>query len=116
MSTSHSDDGSAVRLMPHKAIMIIVAWMLFFAIRAWFPLGDLPETYDAESVRTGLAILTLAAILWLTESLPLAITAMLIPGLAALTGTLDVAKSFAGFAHPLIFLFLGGFGLAAALS
>lgn len=116
MSTSHSDDGSAVRLMPHKAIMIIVAWVLFFAIRAWLPLGDLPETYDAESVRTGLAILTLAAILWLTEALPLAITAMLIPVLAALTGTLDVAKSFAGFAHPLIFLFLGGFGLAAALS
>ena len=80
--------------------MIIVAWVLFFAIRAWLPLGDLPETYDAEAVRTGLAILTLAATLWLSEALPLAITAMLIPVLAALTGTLDVAKSFSGFAHP----------------
>jgi sodium-dependent dicarboxylate transporter 2/3/5 len=116
MNTSDLDDGSAVRLMPQQAIMIIVAWVLFFVIRAWLPLGDLPETYDAEAVRTGLAILTLAATLWLSEALPLAITAILIPVLAALTGTLDVAKSFSGFAHPLIFLFLGGFGLAAALS
>lgn len=116
MNTSDVDDGSADRLMPHKAIMIFVAWVLFFAIRAWLPLGDLPETYNAEAVRTGLAILTLAATLWLSEALPLPITAMLIPVVAALTGTLDVTKSFSGFAHPLIFLFLGGFGLAAALS
>ena len=93
-----------------------MAWVLFFVIRAWLPLGTLAETYDAGAVRTGLAILTLAATLWLSEALPLAITAMLIPVLAALTGTLDVTKSFSGFAHPLIFLFLGGFGLAAALS
>ena len=116
MNTSDLNDGSAVRLMPAKAIMIIVAWVLFFVIRAWLPLGNLPETYDAGAVRTGIAILTLAAILWLSEALPLAITAILIPVLAALTGTLDVTKSFSGFAHPLIFLFLGGFGLAAALS
>lgn len=116
MNTSDLDDDSAVRLMPAKAIMIIVAWVLFFVIRAWLPLGNLPETYDAGAVRTGLAILTLAATLWLSEALPLAITAILIPVLAALTGTLDVTKSFSGFAHPLIFLFLGGFGLAAALS
>ena len=116
MDTSDLDGGSVVRLIPRQAIIIIVAWVLFFVIRAWLPLGDLPETYDAEVVRTGLAILTLAATLWLTEALPLAITAMLIPVLAALTGTLDVTRSFSGFAHPLIFLFLGGFGLAAALS
>ena len=36
--------------------------------------------------------------------------------IASLTGVLDVSESFAGFAHPLIFLFLGSFGLAAALS
>lgn len=116
MNTSDVDDGSTVRLIANKAIMIVVAWVLFFAIRVWLPLGDLPETYNAEAVRTGLAILTLAATLWLSEALPLPITAILIPVLAALTGTLDVTKSFSGFAHPLIFLFLGGFGLAAALS
>ena len=116
MRQSHPDVGSADAFIPRKAIMIVVAWLLFFAIRAWLPLPELPDAYDAEAVRTGLAILTLAATLWLTEALPLAITAILIPVAAALTGTLDVAQSFSGFAHPLIFLFLGGFGLAAALS
>ena len=56
MNTSDLDDGSAVRLMPNKSI--IVAWVLFFVIRAWLPLGNLAETYDAGAVRTGLAILT----------------------------------------------------------
>jgi sodium-dependent dicarboxylate transporter 2/3/5 len=116
MSTSDTVAGTTDALKPRKVIIIIVAWILFFAIRAWLPLPELPEQYDAEAVRTGLAILTLAATLWLTEALPLSITAILIPVTAALTGTLDVAQSFSGFAHPLIFLFLGGFGLAAALS
>lgn len=67
-------------------------------------------------IRIGLATLALAAILWLTEALPLALTAILVAIVSSLTGALDVTRSFAGFAHPLIFLFLGGFGLAAALS
>ncbi len=116
MRHPHSQQGANKRGIPPKAITILIAFALFFGIRQYLPLGELPEGYDAQSVRTGLAILTLAAVLWLTESLPLAITAILIPVIAALTNTLDVTKSFSGFAHPLIFLFLGGFGLAAALS
>jgi sodium-dependent dicarboxylate transporter 2/3/5 len=55
-------------------------------------------------------------LLWLSEALPLAVTALLVPVLAVLAGALDVRAAFAGFAHPLIFLFLAGFGLAAALA
>jgi sodium-dependent dicarboxylate transporter 2/3/5 len=116
MSVSASDSVSASRIVPHKVIIIVTAFVLFFVIRTSLPLGDLPKEYNVGSIRTGLAILLLAAILWLSEALPLAITAILIPVAAALTGTLNVANSFSGFAHPLIFLFLGGFGLAAALS
>jgi sodium-dependent dicarboxylate transporter 2/3/5 len=39
-----------------------------------------------------------------------------VPVLASLGGALDVGAAFASFAHPLIFLFLAGFGLAAALA
>ena len=99
-----------------KLLLVVFALVLFGAIKQHLPLPSLPENTDAQSVRTGLAILTLAAVLWLSEALPLAITALLIPVVAALTGTMNVTQSFAGFAHPLIFLFLGGFGLAAALS
>ncbi len=109
---------SALQLSPttRKLGLIGIAFALFFLIRHWLPLESVGEGYNPLSVRTGLAILVLAAVLWLTEALPLALTAILIPVVASLTGALDVGGSFSGFAHPLIFLFLGGFGLAAALS
>ncbi|HAV14567.1 MAG TPA: Anion transporter [Opitutae bacterium] len=116
MNDASHHSGISHLLVPRKAITIFMAFVLFFVIRTWLPVHDLPDAYNAQNVRTGLAILTMAAILWLTESLPLAITALLIPVVAALTNTLDVTQSFSSFAHPLIFLFLGGFGLAAALS
>lgn len=99
-----------------KLVLVTIAFALFGGIINYLPLPVIPENTDAQSLRTGLAILTLAAVLWLSEALPLAITALLIPVVAALTGTMNVTASFSGFAHPLIFLFLGGFGLAAALS
>ncbi|MGB1130306.1 MAG: SLC13 family permease [Haloferula sp.] len=105
--------------LPHawgKIGIVAAAFVLFFTIRRWLPVDPIPDGHTAEEVRTGLAILTLAAVLWLSEALPLALTAVLIPVVASLTRSLDVTASFAGFAHPLIYLFLGGFGLAAALS
>lgn len=99
-----------------KLALVALAFALFWGIKNYLPLSQLGEGYDPALVRTGLAILTLAAVLWLSEALPLAITALLIPVVASLTGTMPVSASFAGFAHPLIFLFLGGFGLAASLS
>lgn len=99
-----------------KIAVIGFAILLFVLIRNWLPLDESVNDVDAASIRTGLAILALAAVLWLTEAMPLALTAILVPVIASLTGVLDVSDSFAGFAHPLIFLFLGSFGLAAALS
>ena len=99
-----------------KIAIIGFAILLFVLIRNWLPLDESVNDVDAASIRTGLAILALAAVLWLTEAMPLALTAILVPVIASLTGVLDVSDSFAGFAHPLIFLFLGSFGLAAALS
>lgn len=99
-----------------KIAVIGLAILLFFLIRNWLPIDESLSAGDPNSIRTGLAILALAAVLWLTEALPLPITALLVAVLASLTGTLEVSASFASFAHPLIFLFLGSFGLAAALS
>lgn len=99
-----------------KIAIIGFALFLFILIRNWLPLDEAINDHDTASIRTGLAILALAAVLWLTEAMPLALTAILVPVIASLTGVLDVSESFAGFAHPLIFLFLGSFGLAAALS
>ena len=71
---------------------------------------------DLLKVKVGLGIFACIAFLWLTEALPLAITALLVPLLACGFGLLDVKAALAGFADPLIFLFFGGFAMASALS
>jgi len=54
-------------------------------------------------------------LLWLTEALPLAVTALLGPVLAVVFGVAPVRPAFASFADPVIFVFLGGFILAEAM-
>lgn len=69
------------------------------------------------AVKKGLALLCLVGVLWLTEALPLAVTALGVPlgalglGIPGLTTT----EAFAPFADPIVFLFFGGFTLATAL-
>ncbi len=71
---------------------------------------------DPVTVRIGLGIFACIGFLWLTEALPLAITALLVPVLACGFGLMNVKGSLAGFSDPLIFLFFGGFAMASALS
>lgn len=57
----------------------------------------------------------LMALWWLTEAVPLAVTALLPLALAPLLGLGDIAAIAGPYANPLIFLFLGGFLLALAI-
>lgn len=66
-------------------------------------------------INKGLFIFTLVAVLWMTEAIHLTATALLIPLLASLLGIFPVKQALLTFAHPIIFIFLGGFSLAAAL-
>lgn len=68
-----------------------------------------------DALRTGLSLFALIGGLWMTQALPLSVTALLVPLLAALTGLMTLPAALSSFAHPVIFLFLGGFALAAAL-
>lgn len=69
----------------------------------------------SDSVRAGMALFTLIGGLWVTQALHLSITALLVPLLAVLAGVLPPRQALAPFADPVIFLFMGGFALAAAL-
>ncbi|WP_076540037.1 DASS family sodium-coupled anion symporter [Shewanella sp. UCD-KL21] len=69
-----------------------------------------------QGVNTGLSLLIFAAILWLTEAIHISITAILIPILAVFLGVFDTSTAMSNFANPIIFLFFGGFVLAAALN
>ena len=90
-----------------KPFRILLA--LLMACLAWF----LPDA--SAEVRAGLAIFALAGTLWLTEALPLTFTALLVPVAGILFSVDSTSALLSNFAHPIIFLFLGGFALAAAL-
>ncbi|GAB3185063.1 SLC13 family permease [Hydrogenophaga aquatica] len=94
--------------MPTRALTLLICVLLAAASHLLIP-GD-------ERVRTGLALFVLIGSLWISQALHLSLTALLVPLLAALTGTLTVREALGAFAQPVIFLFLGGFALAAALA
>jgi sodium-dependent dicarboxylate transporter 2/3/5 len=89
-------------------------------IRAWsaaacMAAAALAWTFAPEPLRAALALFVGVGGLWLTQALPLPVTALLVPLLAVSAGLETPGAALAPFAHPVIFLFLGGFALAAAL-
>lgn len=70
---------------------------------------------EGSNQKAGIAILILAAGLWITEAAPLAVTALMIPVLASLSGIFDTREALSHFANPIIYVFIGGFTLAAVL-
>ena len=62
------------------------------------------------------AVGLLMAAWWMSEALPLAATALLPLPLFPALGILPIEETAAAYANPLVFLFLGGFLLALALS
>ena len=98
---------------------VTVGLLLLVGIGFWLPFdlaGAALNGLDPVKVRLGLGICACVAVLWFTEALPLAITALLVPVLAYSCGLMDMKEALAGFSDPLIFLFFGGFAIAAALS
>jgi solute carrier family 13 (sodium-dependent dicarboxylate transporter), member 2/3/5 len=61
------------------------------------------------------AILLMMVVLWVTEALPLAVTALIGPVLAIILQVAPARTVFAPFADPIIFLFIGSFMLAEAM-
>jgi solute carrier family 13 (sodium-dependent dicarboxylate transporter), member 2/3/5 len=81
-----------------------------FLIILFAPLGALPVPAHRMA-----AIMGLVVTLWMTEALPLAMTAILGPCLAVVLGIASGREALAPFADPIIFLFIGGFMLAQAM-
>lgn len=90
-----------------RLIHCLLAAIAFVVIRFWLPL--------AADIAAGLALLVVIAWLWLSEALHVSVTALLVPFLAAVTGIFTLPKALSHFSDPIIFLFLGGFALAAGL-
>ncbi len=55
------------------------------------------------------------AVWWVTEAVPIAVTALLPLVLFPLSGAMDIKTTGALYGHPIIFLFVGGFMIATAI-
>lgn len=88
---------------------------LIFSILLLLGILVFPVFADSK-INSALAILLFAACLWISEAIPLSMTALLIPVLAILLQVATPTAAFAEFSNPVIYLFMGGFVLAGALS
>src|SRR5512132_3244232 len=87
-----------------------VAAPVVFAITYWLCGSLKPEG------RMLSAILSAVAVLWMSEALPLPVTALLGAVLCVLLGVAPVRQVMANFGDPIVFVFIGSFMLARAMS
>jgi len=93
-----------------KAAGFLGGPLLAVLVYLWNPGSHPPEA------RRLLAVLALAITWWITEAIPLPATALVAAALAIVAGIAPARQVLAPFADPVIFLFLGSFLLAEALS
>lgn len=72
--------------------------------------------FDNAEAQKAFALLVAVAILWMTEAIPLALTGLMIPVMASILRLIPPGEAFHQFGHPIIFLFMGGFVIAGALT
>ncbi|MEQ8349504.1 MAG: DASS family sodium-coupled anion symporter [Sneathiellaceae bacterium] len=97
--------------MPLAAAVGLVAGILVFA--ATFALPPPAGLSPAGWHVAGLALAM--AIWWSSEPVPIAVTALLPVAVLPLVGAGDIGTAAAPYANPLLFLFMGGFLLAAGV-
>ncbi len=92
-----------------RRLALLLGPVVGLALRTWAP-GGVSE--DAASV---LGVGAWMAIWWISECLPLAVTALLPIALFPLLGVATTREAASHFANEVVYLYLGGFLLAAAL-
>ncbi|MEJ8803947.1 SLC13 family permease [Pontibacter sp. H249] len=81
------------------------------AILVWFLAAGLP--YEARIVAT---IMVFCLTFWMTEVIPLSMTAFLGVLLAVMVGVAQIETAFQNLGHPIILLFIGSFLLARSMT
>ncbi|MFQ5533674.1 MAG: SLC13 family permease [Sphingomonadales bacterium] len=95
---------------PHRRVGLVLGPLLCTVMLAL----PAPEAMTAEAWNTA-AVAVLMAVWWATEALPVPVTALMPLILFPVLGIATMRAAAAPFAHPLIFLFLGGFLIALAM-
>ena len=125
MSEHHPVTSNEIKGFFPPGVLTSLALIILALAAGWGAYQYLP--YGVEA-RKGLALLTFVAVLWFSEAVHISLTALMIPLGAVLLhipaklaadGSVEkvmtMNDALAGFADPIIFLFLGGFALATAL-
>lgn len=94
-------------LKKNLIIITLLSLLAFGLVYPFAPIDPLPKA--------GLCILIMIAGLWITEALPIPITALLIPIFATALGVGSLTENLAPFASPVVFLVFGGFILSTVL-
>lgn len=89
-------------------LILALDLVLFFALLHWLPFS--------QQENRGLALLVFIGILWLTEAFNITVTSLMIPLFAIGLNVLSTKAAFAPFSEPIIFMFFGGFVIAAILN
>jgi sodium-dependent dicarboxylate transporter 2/3/5 len=92
-----------------KKLIVILLWGIFSYLLSQLII-------DIEMTQKGFFILLVCAGLWMTEIIPLPATALLVPVLAYFTQILDPKAALSPFSNSIVYLFMGGFTLAALLN
>lgn len=93
-----------------KAIGLVLGPLMFLLIILFFHPEGLSKSANAV-----LASAVWIAIWWITEALPIAVTALLPIILFPLSGGLNLEETTASYGHKYVFLYIGGFILAIAI-
>lgn len=93
-----------------QKIGLFLGPILYCLILGFGNLEGLPV--EAQSV---LAVTLWMAVWWVTEAVPIAVTALLPLVLFPLSGAMNIKATGALYGHPIIFLFVGGFMIATAI-
>lgn len=107
---------------PGKALGgFVVAWAVFFLILYVLPLPEVTGIDGKVAVltpagRAALAVVVWACIVWITESMPVGVTGLVIPMLLVLTGAVGkFPQAVDGYTQPVAFLCLAAFLFAAIM-
>ena len=94
-----------------KNVFFILLAFLVVVVSYFFPTPEgLPH-----SGQVMIGILLMAAILWITEAIPLAVTGLLIMIMQPLLGIIPSAEVFSSFGNQAVFFLIGAFILAGAI-
>jgi sodium-dependent dicarboxylate transporter 2/3/5 len=98
-----------------RALPFLARYGLPAALVAALAVGLSPLPLEPDAHRLA-AVFVAVVILWITEALPISVTAVLIAPLLVVTGVTDAKTAFSPYADPLLFLFVGGFFIARAMA